>query len=141
MEIDEKKIELKSNPILSNYIKELNDDVKLTAFNLREKSLLCSSIWSKWLSYLFLERENLQRITDAKQKIMKSKMSNAQTSILRMKSEDKLSENDDTMKKLNTMHKNTQDCIDFVERALGILNSFGFSIKNSIEALKMQTEH
>ena len=69
--IDEKNkknkvIELKTNDILSNYIKEFDNDVKLNEYNLREKSLLCSSIWAKWISYLFLERENLQRIIDAK---------------------------------------------------------------------------
>lgn len=124
---------------MSNYIKELNSDVKLTEFNLREKSLLCSSIWAKWISYLFLEKENLQRIIDAKQKILKSKTasSKVQDSILKMKSEDRIAENDENIKKLNLLFKNTQDCIDYIERALNILNSFGFNIKNSIDALKL----
>lgn len=124
---------------MSNYIKELNSDVKLTEFNLREKSLLCSSIWAKWISYLFLEKENLQRIIDAKQKILKSKIasSKVQDSILKMKSEDRIAENDENIKKLNLLFKNTQDCIDYIERALNILNSFGFNIKNSIDALKL----
>ena len=134
-------INIKSNEILSNYIKELDEDVKLTIFNLKEKSLTCSSIWAKWISYLFLEKDNLQRIIDAKQKIIKKKTSESQSSMLRMKSEDKISENDENIKKLNLLHKNTQDCIDFIERALNVLNSFGFNIKNSIEALKLQTEH
>ena len=72
--MDEKptrKVELKENVDLQRYIKELEDDVKLTEYNLREKSLLCSSNWAKWLSYLFLEKENMQRIADAKQKILK----------------------------------------------------------------------
>lgn len=103
--------------------------------------MLCSSIWAKWISYLFLEKDNLQRIIDAKQKIIKKKASESQSSMLRMKSEDKISENDENIKKLNLLHKNTQDCIDFIERALNVLSSFGFSIKNSIEALKLQTEH
>jgi uncharacterized coiled-coil protein SlyX len=58
-----------------------------------------------------------------------------------MKSEEKLSENDSTIKKLNAMFKNTQDSIDYIERALNVLNSFGFNIKNSIEALKLQMSH
>ena len=143
MEEKENNIEIKSNSVLTNYIKELNDDVKLTNFNLREKSLLCSSIWAKWISYLFLEKDNLQRILDAKQKIIKSKMasSKVQDSILKMKSEEKMSENDENIKKLNTLFKTTQDNIDFIERALSMLSSFGFNIKNSIEALKLQLEH
>ncbi len=139
-----KDIVLRSNDILSNYIKELNKDVQVTDFNLKEKSLTSSAIWAKWLSYLFLEKENLQRIIDAKQKILTKKMS-SQTenskSILRLKSIDKISENDETVKKLNTMFKNTQDCIDFIEKALNILNSFNFNIKNAIDSLKLQMSH
>jgi len=137
------KIELKSNTILSNYIHELNEDVKLSISNLREKSLLCSSIWAKWISYLFLEKDNLQRISSAKQKILKSKASQIKMhdSLLKMKSEDKILENDENMKKLNELQKNTQDCIDFIERSLNMLSSFGFSIKNALEALKLEMTH
>ena len=138
-----KIVQLKTNDVLSNYIKELGNDIKLSEFNLREKSLLCSSIWAKWISYLFLEKENLQRIVDARQKILQKKMSSSkvQDSVLRMKSEDKLSENDENMQKLNALYKNTQDCIDYIERALNVLNSFGFNIKNAIDALKLQMSH
>lgn len=139
----QKEVQIKTNKVLSNYIKELEQDVKLSEYNLREKSLLCSSIWAKWISYLFLEKENLQRILDAKQSILKRKASQSKTqdSILKMKSEDKLSENDENIKKLNALFKSTQDCIDYIERALNILNSFGFNIKNAIDALKLQLNH
>ena len=136
-------LEIKSNQILSNYMRELNNDVKLSISNLREKSLTCSAIWAKWISYLFLEKDNMQRITDAKQKILKTKMNQLKMhdSLLKMKSEDKISENDENMKKLNMLQKNTQDCIDFIERSLNMLSSFGFSIKNALEALKLETSH
>ena len=134
-------VEIKTNDVLASYIKELNDDVKLSEYNLREKSLLCSSIWAKWISYLFLEKENMQRILDAKQKILKNKTSGMQESILKMKSEEKVAENDENIKKLNALFKNTQDCIDFIERALNILSSFGFNIKNAIDSLKLQMTH
>ena len=137
------RLEIKSNQILSNYIRELNDDVKLSISNLREKSLTCSSIWAKWISYLFLEKDNMQRITDAKQKLLKAKVGQTKVhdSLLKMKSEDKLSENDENMKKLNSLQKSTQECIDFIERSLNMLSSFGFSIKNALEALKLETTH
>lgn len=107
-QIASRKVEIKTNDVLANYIKELADDVKLSEYNLREKSLMCSAIWAKWLSYLFLEKENLQRIADTKQKILKKKMSECKMhdSVLRMKSEDKLSENDENIKKLNLLSKN-----------------------------------
>ena len=141
--MDEKptrKVELKENVDLQRYIKELEDDVKLTEYNLREKSLLCSSNWAKWLSYLFLEKENMQRIADAKQKILKKKSATVKStdSVLRMKSEEKISENDETVKKLNLLSKQTQDKIDYIERALNILLNFGYQIKNVHDVLKLQ---
>lgn len=107
-QVSSRRLEIKTNDVLANYIKELASDVKLSEYNLREKSLMCSSIWAKWLSYLFLEKESLQRITDMKQKILKKKMFECKMhdSVLRMKSEDKLSENDENIKKLNAMAKN-----------------------------------
>lgn len=141
--MDEKptrKVELKENADLQRYIKELEDDVKLTEYNLREKSLLCSSNWAKWLSYLFLEKENMQRIADAKQKILKKKTAAVKSSdsVLRMKSEEKISENDETVKKLNLLSKQTQDKIDYIERALNILQNFGYQVKNVTDVLKLQ---
>lgn len=58
-----------------------------------------------------------------------------------MKSEDKLAENDENIKKLNTMSKQTQDNIDFIERSLNIFSNFGFAIKNSVEVLKLNLSH
>ncbi len=141
--VEKRRVEIKTNSTLSNYVKELQEDVKLSEYNLREKSLMCSSIWAKWTSYLFLEKENLQRIAETKQKIIKKKMAQnkMQDTVLRMKSEDKLSENDENVKRLNVLSKQTQDNIDFIERSLNILANFGFSIKNSVEVLKLNLSH
>ncbi len=137
MEEKENK-QLKLNTQLQKYIDEFNDDVKLNLSNLKEKSLTSSAIWAKWLSYLFLEKENLERIIDSKQKILKKKMSSSSNdSILRLKTEDKISENDPTIQKLNNLQKITKDNIDYIERGLSILSNFGFNIKNAIETFKL----
>lgn len=140
---DESKVEIKDNDLLAGYIKELDVDVRLSNSNLREKSLLCSAIWGKWLSYLFKEKENLQRIIDAKAKISKQKLASnkVQDSVLKKKVEDKTLENDETLKKLNDLQKKTQTNIDYIERALSILQNFGFNIKNAIDAFKLSIEH
>ena len=128
---------------MTAYVKEFADDVKLTNFNLREKAMMCSSIWAKWLSYLYKEKENLTRISETRQKVLKQKMAGMKTndSVLRMKSEDKLAENDETLKKLKALEKKTQTNIDYIERALNILQNFTFSIKNTIETFKLNFEH
>ena len=136
---ERKQIEIKSNQVLSDYIKELQEDVKLNEYSLREKSLMCSSLWAKWISYLYLEKDNLQRIAEMKQKILKKQMatSKVQDSVLRMKSEEKISEKDENMKRLNMLSKQTQDNIDFIEHALNIFQQFGYNIKNVYEVLKL----
>lgn len=131
-------ISIKNNKELQKYINELSSDVELNVRNLREKSLMSSSIWAKWLSYLFHEKENLDRIVEMKQKIIKKKTANnLSDSVLRMKSEEKISENDENIKKLNSLQKITKDNIDFIERALTILSNFGFQIRNSMEIIKL----
>ena len=45
------------------------------------------------------------------------------------------------VQKLNKLSKMTQDNIDYIERALSILASFGFSIKNVIEVMKLNLTH
>lgn len=138
-----RKADILTNEQLASYIKEFNEDVKLSLHTLREKSLMCSSTWAKWLQYLYKEKENLQRISDAKKKVMQRKMAESKNvdSVLRMKSEDKIMESDETMRKLVELGKNTQTNIEYIERALGILQNFGFQIKNCIEVYKLNFEH
>lgn len=128
------------NKELAKYIDELNSDIKLSVSTLREKSLMASSTKSKFLCYLFKEKENLDRIKLTKIKIIKSKMesNNNSDSALRMKSEDFISKNDENVKKLNELLEITQTNIDYLERSLNILNSFSFDIKNCIEILKIE---
>ncbi len=140
-EKEEKKLrEFHDNQDLNDYNRELNDDMKVTKMNIREKSLMVSSLRVKWLNYYFKEKENLQRIKKAKDKIIKSKIgnNNLSNSVLKMKSEDVLSGNDEQVKKLNEMSERVKTNIEFLERAMNILNDFGFSIKNAIDILKLE---
>ena len=136
-------IEIKNNQTLDKYIKEFQDDVTVSEYNIREKSLTASAMWAKWLSYLYHEKENLDRINDAKQKIIKKKMSEnkLQDSVLRLKSEEKIVQNNENIKKLNVLAKQTQDNIDYIERCLQVLSQFGFTIKNVVEVMKLSFSH
>ncbi len=142
MEDSTNKAQILTNEQLARYMAEFKDDVGLSMQNLREKSLMCSSIWAKWLQYLYKEKENLQRIADTKKKVMQRRMADSKNSdsVLRMKSEDRIMETDETMKKLVDLGRKTQTNVEYIERALGILQNFGFQIKNCIEAYKLNFE-
>lgn len=135
--------EIRQNKELARYVSELAEDVKLDVYNLREKALMSSSMWSKWLSYLYKEKENLSRIQEAKQKVLKKKFAEnkAKDAILRLKAEEKIAENDETVQKLNKLAKITQDNIDYIERALAIFSNFGYQLRNVTEILKLNMTH
>ena len=52
-----------------------------------------------------------------------------------------MARNDETMKKLALLSKQTQDRIDYIERALGILSNFGYQLRNITEVYKLQFNH
>ena len=62
-------------------------------------------------------------------------------SILRIKSEDKIAQSDEKIQKLNILAKQTANNIDYIERALTILQNFGFQIKNTTDILKLNLNH
>lgn len=139
--MEDTSLELKDNQELNSLIKEFNEDVELNIHNIRDKSFLVSTIRAKWLARYFKEKENLERIKKAKSKILQKKISesNTQESVLRLKTETAIAQNDETIQKLNAMAKITQDNIEFIERGFSILDNLGFGIKNIIEILKLQS--
>lgn len=127
------------NPDLKRYCEELKVDSALSVMNLKEKSLMVSTIRSKWLQYLFQERENLTRIKETKQLILESKLkSSPNASVLRLKNEDTISQNDEKIQKLNKMQKCVETNIDFIEQARSQLAELNWQVKNSIELLKLE---
>lgn len=139
--IAEKNIELK-NKTISAYYDELKEDTTLSILNLREKSMLVSSIRTKWIMYLFKERENLNRVKARKKELLtlKLKESNSSTSssMLKLKNQDALIENNKDIQKLNSLINYCQEVINFLEYVINVLNDFGFTIKNSIDLLKLE---
>ena len=131
--------EVADNPDMNRYISELREDLNLTQTNLKEKSLCVSAIRTKWLNYYFLEKSNLKRIKAKKDEVIRAKLgSGVQKSALPFKSTDKLSQEDETVKKLDYLAERVKTNIDFLERAMNILNDFPFAIKNSVEILKLE---
>lgn len=138
--MEEEQVFIRDNQELNKMIQEFNSDVELNIRNIRDKAFLVSTIRAKWLAKFFKEKENLARINKAKTKIMQKKVSESstQSSVLRLKTESKISENDETIQKLNDMAKATQENIDFIERAFSILDGFNWQIRDTIELLKLQ---
>lgn len=131
--------EIPDNPDMTRYIKELKEDLILNQKNLKEKSLMVSALKSKWLNYYFLEKSNLKRIKAKRDEIIKSKLSTSvQKSILPLKNTEKIANEDENVKKLDILNDRVKSNIDFLERAMNIINDFSYSIRNSIDIIKLE---
>lgn len=139
MEYDFELKKIDGNADMNAYMQELKDDMKVTKANIMDKSMMVGSLRTKWLNYYFKEKDNLKRVKSAKEKIIRMKVdSKISDSILRMKSEDSIARNDPRVAKLNQMYDNVRENIEFLEKAMNILNDFGFTVKNAIDIIKLE---
>lgn len=130
---------IQGNDDINRYIEELRDDTTLTRMNLMEKSLTVSAIRTKWLNYYFLEKNSLKRAKAKRDEMIKAKLGNrVQKSVLPLKNTDRISQEDENVRKIDAIMDRIKANIDFLERAMNILNDFPFSVKNSIDLLKLE---
>lgn len=125
------------NSRLDKYIKEFDDDVKLTISNIKEKSLLVSSYQSKWIRYYFQEKNLNQKLKDAKLEYTKqhaNKLSFKPTQTVMPQ----IQEQDQNIVKLNTEIKNSELCIEFIEKSMAVLEKMNFQVKNVIDIIKLE---
>ena len=125
---------------LDSYVKEFNEDINITLTNIREKSMLVSSIRSKWLMYFFKEKENLEKIKNKKKEVLEKKLTDfgKDVSILKIKNEEEVIKSSKAIQVLSKLESDNKACLDYIEYAMNILNDFNFQIKNSIDLLKLE---
>lgn len=125
------------NSRLEKYIKEFDEDVQLTISNIKEKSLMVSSYQSKWIRYYFQEKHLSQKLKDAKleytkQHANKLSFKPTQTTI------PQIQEQDQNIVKLNNEIKNSELCIEFIEKSMAVLEKMNFQVKNVIDIIKLE---
>ena len=125
------------NSRLEKYIKEFDDDVQLTISNIKEKSLMVSSYQSKWIRYYFQEKHLNQKLKDAKLEYTKqhaNKLSFKPTQTVMPQ----IQEQDQNIVKLNNEIKNSELCIEFIEKSMAVLEKMNFQVKNVIDIIKLE---
>jgi len=125
------------NSRLEKYIKEFDEDVQLTISNIKEKSLMVSSYQSKWIRYYFQEKHLNQKLKDAKLEYTKqhaNKLSFKPTQTVMPQIQDQ----DQNIMKLNNEIKNSELCIEFIEKSMAVLEKMNFQVKNVIDIIKLE---
>ena len=121
---------------LEKYQKEFDSDVEVNMQNIRLKSSTVSSIRSKWIRYHFIEKQLLDKLRNTKNIYSKQLVKN-----ISAKANVKFASIgvnvDPKLEKLNKAIKQTEYCLEFIDRAFNVLETFNFQIKNTIELIKL----
>ena len=128
---------------LNKYEKDFQKDVKLSVGNLKEKSLMEASIKAKWASTLQAERTKgklLAKTRDNFIEKLRTELSEtaAVGSYLAAKQQIETALNSNpTLKRLRQEIADNRQVVELLEMYWQVVQGFGFTIKNSIETLKL----
>lgn len=126
---------------LDKYILELEDDLKIERVSLEEKTLLVAGIKGKWLAKLSRHKKELisfqELLEEAKIKISKEIEKNSDISYNKATLE-KLALDHEIVKKIRKSLDKEKLLIEFCDKALTIVSSMSFDVKNIIEWCKLE---
>lgn len=129
--------------ILNDYNQKFQEDVKLTPFNLKDKSLMEASIKAKWASTLQAERTRgklLAKSRDALIETLKEELSGSVVNGAYMHARQQIDaaiNSNQTVKKLRQDIADNKQIVELLEMFWVVIQGFGFTIKNSIETMKL----
>jgi len=116
-------------------------DLKLTRFNVQEKALTSSSYRIKWVMIFFKEKSKLKKYKEARVKILKLRTDESCNTTVRgtprVQVERMVVESNEDIKKLDAAIKESEEIVEFLQHIVNIFTEFGFSVKNSIESIKL----
>lgn len=123
---------------LDKYKEELARDTDLSIRNLREKSLTLSAMEAKWAGYYVVEKQQLKRVQEMRQRYVADKNSKemaGKDAFSRVKAS---AAPDENLRKLDRIRNDLELSIEFIHEAMGIMRNMTFNVKNSIEIFKME---
>jgi len=136
-DIDELEIKLKEIQ------EEFQNDVELNYGNLKSKALMEASIKGKWISKLMSEKvkekklkKNLEILKEEMLK-MYTEQTNSGAFLSSRQSFDYIFKNDRGVKELRKAIQDESQIIEFLSYCKEVIFGFGYSIKNSLDAVKL----
>lgn len=126
---------------LDKYISEIEKDLNINEFNLKDSSMKAPSRKHYWVSKLIRHKKNLLKLKNKKIELQKSlvKQIVAESPIkITMPTAEKASHNHENMIELKQKIDNEELIIEFLEKTEKTFSAVGFDIKNIIEIMKME---
>jgi len=128
--------------LLDKYIAELNEDVKVDAFNIKDVQMRVPSIKHKWAARYIRCKQEQFKLIKAKENQKKALIDKLQKEAA-VKINDynaaKTIENSDLLKGLDLKIEECSLILEFLEESKKTLSSMTYDIKNIIEIIKLET--
>lgn len=128
--------------MLSEYIKELENDLKIDELYLKDYTLRLPGIKHKWAGRCIRHKSEIFDIKNKKEKLKKAiKEKILENSPVKpsLPVLDKLVENADELKDLDRKINELQLVVELLEKAEKTLSSASYDLKNLIDIIKLET--
>jgi len=127
--------------ILEKYIKEIEEDLKIDEFTIKEASLKSPGKKHFWVSRLIQHKRNLLKLeqerTQLKKKIMKEVQYQSPVKLSNV-TLDKSADDSELIKKLSDKIDEEKLIIEFLEKTEKTFSSLTYDIKNIVEIMKLE---
>lgn len=128
--------------ILEKYILELEKDVTLDQFNIRDCQMKLPAYKHKWVGRLMRHKQERARLFHEKHELKKRIASKIQSSTTYKVSKpvaEKAANNHDSIVDIMNRVDELDVLVEFLEKAERILSSMTYDVKNIIEIMKLET--
>lgn len=127
--------------LLEQYISEIEKDLQINEFNLKESSMKTPARKHYWVSKLINHKKNLNKLRKERDNLKKSvvrQIIEESPIKVTVPTAEKASYNHQKMIELSDKIKNEELLIEFLEKTEKTFSAIGFDIKNIIEIMKME---
>jgi len=128
--------------IIEQYILELEKDVSLDQFNIRDCQMKLPAYKHKWVGRLMRHKHQVVKLNQKKQILKKtvvSKIQDASTYKISKPAAEKAAGSHESIIDLTNKINELNVVIEFLEKSERILSSMTFDIKNLVEIMKLET--
>jgi len=127
--------------LLDQYIDEIEKDLQINEFNLKDSSMKAPARKHYWVSKLIRHKKNLLKLRilrDSVKKEIVGKIIEESPVKVTIPVAEKASYKHDKMKEISEKISNEELLIEFLEKTEKTFSAVGFDIKNIIEIMKME---
>lgn len=128
--------------ILENYIVELEKDVKIDQFNIRDCQMKLPAFKHKWVGRLMRHKHEIVKLRQKKHNLKKAVSAKIQSSSTYKVSKpvaEKAAGNHDSIVDITNQIDELSVVVEFLEKSERILSSMTFDVKNLVEIMKLET--